>query len=112
MYRNCIQKRTCGCENKIENENNEMCETCQNIENYEDYNSCDCGFNDDSVFPSNYMYAQSYVPWQMLSKTFNPCAGLKMGTIFPELVSPYTPGQSMEEFMYIKNTNNYGEGCN
>ena len=37
------------------------------------------------------MLAQSYVPWQTMDKTFKPCVGLKMGTIFPELVSPYVP---------------------
>ena len=38
--------------------------------------------------------------------------GLKMGTIFPELVSPYFPGQSMEEINFIEKTNEIGKGCN
>ena len=37
-----------------------------------------------------------------MDKTFTPCVGLKMGTIFPELVSPYSPCQSVEENAFIK----------
>ena len=74
---------------------------------------CGCGFNEeDSVFPENPMFGQSYVPIQRLNKTFTPCVGLKMGTIFPELVSPYFPCQSMEENAFIKAKNEIGEGCN
>ena len=47
-----------------------------------------------------------------MDKTFKPCVGLKMGTIFPELVSPYMPGQSMREIDYIAATNTIKEGCN
>lgn len=35
-----------------------------------------------------------------------------MGTIFPELVSPYMPGQSLAEIEYLKATNPIKEGCN
>ena len=35
-----------------------------------------------------------------------------MGTIFPELVSPYVPCQSIEEIEFIKATNKIGKGCN
>ena len=35
-----------------------------------------------------------------------------MGTIFPELVSPYCPNQSLEEINYLKRTNQIGGGCN
>jgi len=74
---------------------------------------CGCGFaEEDNVFPTNPMLAQSYVPIQTMDKTFTPCCGLKMGTIFPELVSPYRPGQSMEEIAYLKARNEIGEGCN
>lgn len=75
--------------------------------------SCGCGFDEGTnVFPDNPMLAQSYVPIQYMDKTFTPCCGLKMGTIFPELVSPYSPGQSMEEIAYLKARNEIGEGCN
>lgn len=64
---------------------------------------CDCGFeNDPTVFPENFMYGQSYVPIQYINEIFKPEVGLKMGTIFPELVSPYCPGQSMEEDAYLR----------
>lgn len=76
-------------------------------------NSCACGFDHaDSVFPENPVLAQSYVPTQKLNKTFVPCVGLKMGTIFPELVSPYVPCQSLEEIAFIKAMNTVKEGCN
>ena len=45
--------------------------------------------------------AQSYVPWQTMGEIFNPEVGLKMGTIFPELVSPYTPGESLDVMKYL-----------
>lgn len=94
-YRNC----QCGCSHQ-----------CNNMGNM-----CKCGFDDSedlSVFPSNYMFGQSYVPIQYMNKTFTPEVGLEMGTIFPELVSPYRPCQSVEEIEYIKSTNTIGKGCN
>ena len=60
-----------------------------------------CGFNESSVFPDNYMYGQSYVPIQYIDSTFRPEVGLRMGTIFPELVSPYEPGQNMREMQFL-----------
>ena len=65
-----------------------------------------------NVFPDNPMLAQSYVPIQFMDRTFKPCIGLKMGTIFPELVSPYMLGQSMEEIQYLRDSNEIGKGCN
>ena len=87
---------------------------CNNISSYEnEYDSCDCGFDEEySVFPENPMLAQSYVPIQYMDKTFKPHVGLKMGTIFPELVSPYSPCQDMEEMKFIEATNIIGKGCN
>ena len=114
MYR----RRKCCCyNNNQENFNNDMFETtCNNVENVAnmyDENDCSCGFEEEEgPFPENPVLAQSYVPIQKLNKTFIPCVGLKMGTIFPELVSPYLPGQSMEEIKYIECTNSIGEGCN
>ena len=120
--------RRCCCQN---NYNPEVIESlCKNVgtcAEYEDVNNsgcgcgcmqnmqtnCGCGFDDEaSAFPSNPMLAQSYVPVQEMNKTFTPKCGLKMGTIFPELVSPYAPGQSMAEIEYLKNSNEIGEGCN
>ena len=77
------------------------------------YDECACGFDEEyNYFPENPMLAQSYVPFQRMDKTFIPSIGLKMGTIFPELVSPYMPGQSLREIEYIRNTNKIKEGCN
>ena len=88
---------------------------CHNMCSCEDnyINNCECGFDEEyNVFPENPSLAQSYVPFQYMDKTFKPCVGLKMGTIFPELVSPYEPCQDMEEMAFIEATNKIGEGCN
>ena len=93
--------------NMMNNPNN------QNMRNNNN-NSCACGFDMDNVspFPANPMYGQSYVPIQNMNKVFNPETGLKMGTIYPELVSPYSPCQSIREIEFLKNSNEIGEGCN
>lgn len=112
MYRNCMQKRNCGCNMNETVVDPRMEQLCSNVINsYDDYDSCSCGFDEESAFPTNYMFGQSYVPFQTMNQTFRPCVGLKMGTIFPELVSPYTPGQSMREIEYLAN-NSIGGGCN
>ena len=101
-------RRKCYCMNNTyknescELQNDMMEKQCNDVVSYEEYN----------MFPENPMLAQSYVPIQYMDKTFKPCVGLKMGTIFPELVSPYVPGQSMEEINYIRETNKIGKGCN
>ena len=88
---------------------------CDNVSNYYEMNmdSCSCGFDEEfNVFPENPMYGQSYVPIQRMDRVFKPEVGLKHGTIFPELVSPYCPNQSVEEIEYLKMSNSIGEGCN
>ena len=87
---------------------------CSNVENtLGTYDDCECGFgNSYNPFPENPVLGQSYVPIQIMNNTFKPNIGLKMGTIFPELVSPYMPGDSMKQIEYIKSTNKIGEGCN
>ena len=115
-----FSRRQCYCmnnnysNNSCEMQNDIMENKCNNVVSYEENpNSCDCGFDEEqNVFPENPMLAQSYVPIQYMDRTFKPCVGLKMGTIFPELVSPYSPGQSMEEINYIAMTNTIGKGCN
>ena len=112
--------RRCCCQNNynpkvIETICNETGTTAQFASNMKMnmQNECECGFDEEpSVFPANPMLAQSYVPIQTMDKTFTPCCGLKMGTIFPELVSPYEPCQSIEEINYLKKSNEIGEGCN
>lgn len=116
MYNRRIRKYCCmnnSQDNKCEKEKLE--ESCQHqyceCPDYDD--ECECGFGEDeSVFPQNPMLGQSYVPIQYMDKTFKPNIGLKMGTIYPELVSPYCPGQSMKEIEYLEATNKIGEGCN
>lgn len=127
MYR---RKYRCGCmqNNYDENMVNTTCKKygttadyyVSNNKNYTaslninmNDNSCNCGFDQqDSVFPENPVLAQSYVPIQKMEKTFIPCVGLKMGTLFPELVSPYMPCQSIEDNAFIKAMNTIGKGCN
>lgn len=116
MYRNYIKKKSCcSCNCKCDKKDAELIDdTCECVKNTVDAQDiCECGFDEeDRLFPENPMFAQSYVPWQTMDKTFTPCVGLKMGTIFPELVSPYMPGQSMEEIEFIKRMNSIGKGCN
>ena len=114
MYRNCMQKRgyNCGCNKNYDHEYFQ--EECSDVANHNHmYDDCACGFDEEyNHFPENPMLAQSYVPFQRMDKTFIPSVGLKMGTIFPELVSPYMPGQSMREIEFIRNTNQIKKGCN
>ena len=118
MNRRC---RRCFCMNN----NNPHCvnqnmleKACDNTNypcNNTNFNeNCNCGFDDDEkdVFPENPLLAQSYVPIQYMNNTFNPCAGLHHGTLFPELVSSYSPGDSMAQINYISNSNTIGKGCN
>ncbi len=120
MFRNY---RRCSCmNNSYQDDNNKSCmmendmmeTSCQNVPSYTQYeDGCNCGFDEElSLFPENPMLAQSYVPIQYMDRTFKPCVGLKMGTIFPELVSPYVPGQSMDEINFIMKKNKIGKGCN
>lgn len=119
MYRRCNKCCCCqGCNNTNVSDLSDVLEDkCDNVANLSAYddddNDCECGFeNNMNVFPENPVLAQSYVPFQYMDKTFKPCVGLKMGTIFPELVSPYVPCQSIEEIEFIKATNKIGKGCN
>jgi len=45
--------------------------------------------------------AEAWVPYQSLEMIFNPSVGLFHGTIFPELVRPYTPHPNIpDEVVY------------
>ena len=123
-YRGCCNKEIDNNEAKEqETENNseeefDLRQSCNMMNNQNNCNNnndnCACGFDMGSVspFPTNPMYGQSYVPIQQMNKVFNPETGLKMGTIYPELVSPYSPCQSIREIEFLKNSNEIGEGCN
>lgn len=111
------RRRKCCClNNHFMDCKKEMLEDiCKDVANCpnNNYDECECGFDEeDNLFPENPMFGQSYVPWQTMNKTFTPRVGLRMGTIFPELVSPYSPCQSIEEIEFIEATNKIGEGCN
>lgn len=115
-----FRKRSCGC-NQNNNDDNYMQteNTCMEIiecpynQNYADnYMNCKCGYDQDNVFPNDYMFGNSYVPNHKMTEVFMPDVGLRMGTVFPELVSPYIPNQSTEVIEYLKNANEIGEGCN
>lgn len=115
MYNRRIRKYCCMNNNADNCEKEKLEKACQNeCCSMPDYGEiCSCGFEEEtSLFPENPMLGQSYVPIQYMDKTFMPEVGLKMGTIFPELVSPYCPGQSMKEIAYLEATNKIGEGCN
>lgn len=62
----------------------------------------------DAFFTANPMYGHAYTPVQTMKKIFTPEEGLENGTIFPELVSPYVPLQSVAENQYLKNYNEGG----
>ena len=58
--------------------------------------------NENNIFPNRVMYGHAYVPNQKLKKVFSKEKALKNGTLFPELVSMYYPGQSMEVIEYLR----------
>ncbi len=115
MYKNCRTNKIycCSSSNDKSNMLENICDDMLCHDNCKHNDECTCGFDEEeSVFPVNPMFGQSYVANQILNKTFTPEVGLRMGTIFPELVSPYVPGQSMDEIDFIKKTNKIKEGCN
>lgn len=69
------------------------------------FNRCSCNMQ-AQTFPDNYLYGYAYTPVQTMNETYNPNVGLQNGTIFPELVSPYYPGQSMDFINYLRNGGN------
>ena len=88
MRNRCM--RCCCMNNNIMNMPNHCNNTnliencCNNVESsVQNYNdNCGCGFDD------NYM------------------------DVFPELVSPYEPCDSMRQIAFLERTNSIGEGCN
>jgi hypothetical protein len=57
---------------------------------------------ENNLFPNKVLYGNAYVPNQKLRNVFSPEEGLRKGTMFPELVSMYNSGQSMEVIEYLK----------
>jgi hypothetical protein len=60
-------------------------------------------YTNTNAFPQNYLYGHAYTPVQTLSNTYTPEAGLQYGSIFPELISPYSPNQSIDFIEYLRN---------
>ncbi len=87
--------------------NNSCCQCNCSMNKKNNSFASNCGFKKtQSVFPTNPMLGQSYVPIQEIDKTFTPTCGLKNGTIFPELVNTYYPGQSMMDIDYLRMSTN------
>lgn len=76
-----------------------------NFRNNSNINTCNTNTvlpQNENAFPENYLFGHAYTPNFTMSKTFTPEDGLCNGTIFPELVSPYRPGQSMDFINYLR----------
>lgn len=91
----------CCCRNSNSNCSNNQNNNCSSM-----YSTI-CQNNTTSVFPENYLYGHAYTPVQTLNNTYNPEVGLQNGSIFPELVSPYSPGQSIDFIEFLRSG-----GCN
>ena len=82
---------------------------CRNCNTNNSSNTCGCNMyanetsQTNNSFPENYLYGYAYTPNFCMRKTFTPECGLENGTIFPELVSPYSPGQSIDFIEYLRN---------
>ena len=70
------------------------------------HNICNCRNNCSMMagFPNNPMYGHAYLPNQIYrGNSFTPSQGLQNGTMFPELVSPYMPLDSMRVMETLRN---------
>ena len=105
--RRCNSRCNSRCMNCNSN-NNCRCRNC-NMNNTAPANSCGCRnmyaneTSNNNPFPENYLYGYAYTPNSCINRTFTPECGLENGTIFPELVSPYSPGQSIDFIEYLRN---------
>lgn len=61
--------------------------------------------SNNNSLPSNLRYGNAYVPVQTFRTVYSPTEGLSYGTMFPELVFPYSPNQSLSEMNYLRNYN-------
>ncbi|MBQ7409884.1 MAG: spore coat associated protein CotJA [Clostridia bacterium] len=98
----------CNSRNMNYNSNNNSNNNCGcRNSNTNNSNSCGCNMytsqNNNNAFPENYLYGHAYTPNQCMGTTFTPEIGLQNGTIFPELVSPYSPGQSIDFIEFLRN---------
>lgn len=97
--------RNCSCNNC--NSRSYSSSNSTNLNNTSNINSSsniyNTNFSQSGAFPSNYLYGHAYTPTQTMCRTYTPEIGLQNGSIFPELVSPYSPGQSMDFIEYLRN---------
>ena len=92
----CNRSRGCNSANSLNTCN------CSRQQNTCSSNNCPNNSSRNNTFPENYLYGYAYTPNQCMDKTFCPETGLAHGTIFPELVSPYSPGQSIDFINYLR----------
>lgn len=81
-----------------------MCRCSRENNNYMETNYTGASFNN-----FNYRYGSAYVPNQVLGQVYTPMQGLSNGTMFPELLSSYYPGESLEVMNYLRS--NRRGGC-
>lgn len=91
-----------NCNSNDSNNNNSNCR-CRNNSSNCNCNMYENGFSQNNAFPENYLYGYAYTPNQCMNRTFTPEVGLENGSLFPELVSPYSPGQSIDFIEYLRN---------
>lgn len=109
MYRQCCNNSCNTCSNDEMFE--QSCMMSQIPYSPENSDSCSCGFEQSDIFPNTLLYGNSYVPHQYMNNIYRPNIGLKMGTIFTELVSPYCPGQSQEIMNILRQNRDFEGGC-
>ena len=68
--------------------------------------------NEDNrnLFPRDLMFGHAYVPNQRMRNIFTPEEALRRGSLFPELVSPYAPCQSMKVIQSLRETGGVFDG--
>lgn len=86
---NCNSNCSCNCQNNCNSNSNIYANICNSSTN--------------QPFPENYLYGHAYTPNQTMNRTYEPGIGLENGTIFPELVSPYYPDQSIDFINFLRN---------
>lgn len=103
-----MRRCNCRCNSRCMNCNSNNSCRCRNC-NTNNTNSCGCNMyenetsSNNNAFPENYLYGYAYTPNSCMGRTYTPECGLENGTIFPELVSPYSPGQSIDFIEYLRN---------
>lgn len=103
----CSNRCMCSDSNNNANNYSNMASSSYNSYNNSLGNS---GFSSTNYNNTSMNYGNAYVPYQPFTNVFSPANGLANGTMFPELVSPYCPNQSLEIMNYLK-YNSTGGGC-